>query len=63
VADDGSGFGDIPPGARAPVAGTYEQRNVLGSFTGHRVTVGQGETLPPAPRGFTWSLASDRRDS
>ncbi|HET6195458.1 MAG TPA: hypothetical protein VFE12_06885 [Acetobacteraceae bacterium] len=45
---------EFPPGASAPVAGTYEQRSVLGAPTGHRVTVAHGEALPAAPRGFTW---------
>ena len=40
----------------APVAGIYEQRNVLGSATGVQVSMAQGETLPAAPRGFTWNL-------
>ncbi len=48
------------PGARAPAAGIYEQRNVLGAATGVRVTVTQGEALPAAPRGFTWILVEDR---
>jgi hypothetical protein len=39
---------------QAPSAGTYEQRNVLGTPTGVRITVSQGEVLPAAPRGFTW---------
>ncbi len=41
---------------RAPSAGTYEERNVLGTLTGTRVTVAQGEVLPAAPRGFTWRM-------
>jgi hypothetical protein len=40
----------------APVAGTYAQRNVLGSFAGGQVSVARGDALPAAPRGFTWSL-------
>jgi hypothetical protein len=45
---------EYPPGVRAPSAGTYEQRNVLGTPTGVRITVAQDELLPAAPRGFTW---------
>jgi len=47
---------EYPQGMPAPIAGTYAQRNVLGSATGGQVTVAQGEVLPAAPRGFTWSL-------
>lgn len=45
-----------PPGVPAPVAGTYEQLNVFGSRTGERFTAAAGDTLPAAPRGFTWIL-------
>jgi hypothetical protein len=44
------------PGTRAPSAGTYEQCNVLGTPTGVRVAVVEGEVLPFAPRGFTWRM-------
>jgi hypothetical protein len=47
---------EYPPGTRAPAAGLYEQRNVLGSPTGERIAVAQGDTLPAAPRGFTWLM-------
>ena len=47
---------EFPPGMQAPADGVYEQRNVLGSLTGVRVTVRQGDVLPAAPRGFTWSI-------
>jgi hypothetical protein len=47
---------EYPPGIQAPVGGTFEQRSVLGSPTGVRVTVARGEPLPNAPRGFTWSI-------
>ena len=47
---------------RAPSAGTYEQRNVLGTPTGVRITVSQGEVLPAAPRGFTWRRVESKRD-
>ena len=47
---------EYPTGMRAPTAGIYEQRNVLGTPTGVRVTVVQGDVLPAAPRGFTWRV-------
>jgi hypothetical protein len=47
---------EYPSGVRAPTTGTYEQRNVLGTLTGVRVTVAQGDVLPAAPRGFTWRV-------
>ncbi len=47
---------ECAPGMRAPSAGTYEERNVLGSPTGIRVTLAQGDELPAAPRGFTWRI-------
>ncbi len=53
---------EYPPGTRAPATGTYEQRNVLGSATGVRVSVAQLEPLPPAPRGFTWRPVEDGPD-
>jgi hypothetical protein len=53
---------EYPPGGRAPASGTYEQRNVLGTFTGVRVTVAQGDELPAAPRGFSWSMVELHRD-
>ena len=56
MADDRGTAREYPPGMRAPVAGVYEQRNVMGAFTGERVTLRKGDTLPAAPRGFTWSM-------
>jgi hypothetical protein len=47
---------EYPPGTRVPMSGVYEQRSVLGSSTGERITVARGEALPAAPRGFTWRL-------
>jgi hypothetical protein len=47
----------------APSTGTYEQRNVLGSPTGVRISVSQGDVLPAAPRGFTWRLIGNGQDS
>jgi hypothetical protein len=54
---------EYPPGMRAPSGGVYEQRNVLGSPTGARITVVRGEVLPATPRGFTWSLVEAHGDS
>ena len=48
---------------RAPSGGVYEQRTVLGSSTGVRITVVRDEILPAAPRGFTWSLVEAHGDS
>ena len=64
---DGSGVigmttPEYAPGVRAPASGTYEQLNVLGSSTGLRVAITQGETLPAAPRGFTWIMVETRTD-
>lgn len=53
---------EYAPGAIAPVSGRYDQRNVLGSMTGVRITVVKGQTLPPAPRGFTWSVVDASPD-
>jgi hypothetical protein len=53
---------EYAPGDVAPAAGTYEQRNVLGSVTGSKVTVATGQTLPTAPRGFTWSAVDTTSD-
>ena len=53
---------EYPPGTQAPASGVYEQRNVFGAPTGDRVTLARGETLPAAPRGFTWSLVKRATD-
>lgn len=45
---------DYMGGAPAPAAGTYEQLNVFGRATGHRVTAEKDQALPPLPRGFSW---------
>jgi hypothetical protein len=63
LADDRTKGREYPPGMRAPSGGVYEQRNVLGSFTGVRITVVRDEILPAAPRGFTWSLVAAHSDS
>jgi len=49
------------PGTPAPSAGVYEQRNVLGTPTGVRISVAQGDELPAAPRGFTWCRIDNRK--
>ncbi|HTI82057.1 MAG TPA: hypothetical protein VL614_16525 [Acetobacteraceae bacterium] len=53
---------EYPPGARAPISGVYELRNVLGSPTGVRTTIACGDPLPAAPRGFTWQLLETHMD-
>jgi hypothetical protein len=45
---------DYMGGTPAPASGTYEQLNVFGRATGHRVAVEKDEPLPPLPRGFAW---------
>jgi len=47
---------DYPGGAPAPASGSYEQHNVFGRATGHRIAVTQGQPLPALPRGFAWRL-------
>jgi hypothetical protein len=46
----------IPPGAAAPVAGTYELSNDFGFRTGLTYEATRGETLPRAYGAFYWSL-------
>jgi hypothetical protein len=53
---------EYPPGARVSVGGVYEQCNVLGAPTGEQVAMAPGESLPAAPRGFTWRLREARKD-
>ena len=53
---------EYPPGVPAPIAGTYVQRNVLGASTGVRINLELGETLPAAPRAFTWRLVEPLAD-
>jgi hypothetical protein len=47
---------EFTPGSPAPATATYESVNLFGRRTGHRVTVQQGDSLPPLPRGFGWVL-------
>jgi hypothetical protein len=51
------------PGDAAPVAGNYEQLNVVGQPTGIRANVGQGHPLPAAPRGHTWTLVEEATET
>lgn len=44
------------PGDPAPETGEYHLINVLGSHTGRSVALQQGQPLPPAPRGFWWTM-------
>ena len=48
------------PGEQAPGTGLYEERNVFGAATGTMIFMTEGDEFPPAPRGFTWRLLSDR---
>jgi len=52
---------EYAPGTHAPSAGVYEQLNVFGAPTGLRVTMGQGEILPPAPHGCTWCIVESNQ--
>lgn len=49
---------DFGPGQPAPDAGPYEELNVFGTRTGKVIDVRHGETLPAAPRGFSWRSLS-----
>ena len=49
---------ELSPGELAPTAGVYEELNVFGSGTGRVPDVRDGETLPAAPRGFSWRSLS-----
>jgi hypothetical protein len=51
---------EYPPGKRAPVAGDYQELSALGTPTGKLALMTEGEPLPPAPRGFSWRLLSQR---
>ena len=45
---------EYPPRAPASHSGFFEEFNVFGTETGAVVYVNEGESLPGAPRGFTW---------
>lgn len=47
------------PGEHVPSAGKYEELNVFGTPTGKVAAMRQDETLPGAPRGFTWRPLSE----
>ena len=54
---------EYAPGTPAPKPGIYQQHNFLGSVTGVTVSiVNRGQKLPPAPRGFTWSVVASVPD-
>lgn len=46
---------DLPPGSRAPRSGEYQEIGPRGGKHGE-VTVPKGHTLPPAPKGTTYTL-------
>jgi hypothetical protein len=47
------------PNDDVPAAGRYELLNVFGTPTGETAGAGEGERLPPAPRGFRWRLVAE----
>jgi hypothetical protein len=47
------------PGDVAPIAGIYEQLNVMGQPTGVRAAVARNQQIPAAPLGYTWTLAEE----
>jgi hypothetical protein len=47
------------PGESASWEGSYQEVNVFGTPTGQTVRARRGDSLPAAPRGYTWRLASD----
>ena len=49
---------ETSPGEPAPDGGPYEELNVFGTRTGKVIVVSEGETLPAAPRGFSWRSLS-----
>jgi hypothetical protein len=53
---------DLKPSEQAPATGTYEEHNVFGTPTGHRINVSTGDPMPPAPRGFTWRRVQSSQD-
>jgi hypothetical protein len=46
----------VEPGTLAPVAGVYQELNVLGCLTGRWRSIKEGERLPAAPIMFSWRL-------
>ena len=51
------------PGQPAPKSGVYRLLNVFGGEEATRVTVRRGETLPAAPRGYSWRLVRETDDA
>jgi len=51
---------ELEPGDPAPGSGVYERLNVFGTPTGKAAIMAKGESLPHAPRGFTWRPLSER---
>jgi hypothetical protein len=47
------------PGEPASWEGSYQEVNVFGTPTGQTVRARRGESLPAAPRGYTWRLATE----
>jgi|GEM_PF-5509279 hypothetical protein len=47
------------PGEPASWEGSYQEVNVFGTPTGQIVLARRGESLPAAPRGYTWRLATE----
>jgi hypothetical protein len=46
----------VEPGTLAPVAGVYQELNVLGCPTGRWRGIKEGERLPAGPIMFSWRL-------
>jgi hypothetical protein len=44
------------PGQPASDTRHYEERNVFGTPTGKVTHAAEGQSLPAAPRGFSWRL-------
>jgi hypothetical protein len=51
----------LNPGEIAPTDGAYSEHNVFGTPTGKMVDVREGESMPVAPVGFTWSPETPKR--
>jgi hypothetical protein len=51
------GPNEFEPGTAAPISGRYELHHMLGNRTGEYVDLVIGQALPPAPRGWFWSVS------
>jgi hypothetical protein len=51
------------PGELAPAGGTYRLLDIFGGPTSHRMIVPQGARLPDAPRGHTWRLEAEEKET